>query len=153
MFYAKYLSARGPLVKYPANKVNPYLDKVISAQRANVKWLCEEQFCATLILKKSFSGSCSDDFRGKVLANLSQFLLSLCSDSCTLLKWKHLSSWLCLSKLLRKSLYEIASGLYAHKVTSRSNLIGPLHCASTITIAIIIASFSEQQLQLLYSRA
>ena len=66
MFYAKYLSARGPLVKYPANKVNPYLDKVISAQRANVKWLCEEQFCATLILKKSFSGSRNDDFRGKV---------------------------------------------------------------------------------------
>ena len=67
MFYAKYLSARGPFVKYPANKVNPYLDKVISAQRANVKWLCEEQFkCATLILTRSFSGSCSDDFRRKV---------------------------------------------------------------------------------------
>ena len=66
MFYAKYFSARGPLLKYPASKVNSYLDKVISAQRANVKWLCEEQFCATLILKKSFSGSCSDDFRRKV---------------------------------------------------------------------------------------
>ena len=66
MFYAKYFSARGPLVKYPASKVNPYLDKVISAQRANVKWLCEEQFCATLIFKKSFGGSRSDDFRRKV---------------------------------------------------------------------------------------
>ena len=54
-------SARDPFVKYPANKVNKYLEKVVSAQRTKVKWLCEQQFCATfaaLILKKRFRASC-----------------------------------------------------------------------------------------------
>ena len=39
------------------------------------------------------------------------------------------------------------------RIKSPQEAIGPLHCASAITIAIIIASFSEQQLQLLYSLA
>ena len=39
------------------------------------------------------------------------------------------------------------------RIKSPQEAIGPLHCASAITIAIIIASFSEQQLQLLYSPA
>ena len=59
---------RGLLVKYPANKLNSYREKVISALRAKDKWLCKGQFLATfaaLILKKSFSGSCSSDFRRK----------------------------------------------------------------------------------------
>ena len=46
---------------------------------------------------------------------------------------------------------KLPSGLHVRK--SPQEAIGPLHCASAITIAIIIASFSEQQLQLLYSLA
>ena len=39
------------------------------------------------------------------------------------------------------------------RIKSPQEAIGPLHCPSAITIATIIASFSEQQLQLLYSLA
>ena len=71
-------SARGPLVKYPSNKVNLYQEKVISARRAKNNWLCEEQFRATfadLVLQESFSGPCSSDFRRKsFLAILLEFL-------------------------------------------------------------------------------
>jgi len=73
---------RGLLAKYPANKLNPYREKVISALRAKDKWLCEEQFLATfatLILKKSFSGSCSSDFRRKFFGNIVAILSSLMS--------------------------------------------------------------------------
>ena len=142
------------MVKYPANKVNPYLDKVISAQRANVKWLCEEQFkCATLILTRSFSSSCSDDFRRKVFG---KFVGRFVIFTQRLLYAFEMKALIVLAQsflALAQESYEIASGLHAHKVTSGSNLIGPLHCASAITIAMIIASFSEQQLQLLYSLA
>lgn len=78
-------SARDPFVKYPANKVNKYLEKVVSAQRTKVKWLCEQQFCATfaaLILKKSFRASRSSDFNKAhiFLAILLQFLSPLETD-------------------------------------------------------------------------
>ena len=45
------------------------------------------------------------------------------------------------------------SPLVYTRIKSPQEAIGPLLCASAITIAIIIASFSEQQLQLLYSLA